>query len=416
MGDYESSMSEASVGEIVDYFAAEHSISSPSHAEGKTTRFADTDLVFYQNETASPSVGSVVALEADEGSVVLAAQSDAILPVLSPKEAASNKNIEVEVRVEAKPEAVVKAVVALEVLSSPGTESPRLSAASPSPVRGTAVDLDSTLDRHSDISLAKSSLSSVPATPVKGVSAQPAPLSLAVPSSASSAPTSFTASPSPATAPVISPAVGTAPVAVSSGPVVATATVPADGSVPTAIQLHIQSIQAEAMLELERLKDRMDVAKKDFQDTKDPVVALLTKEQAAPKAEPVIVSVPVTSVAASPARSTGSAKPTLFLSRPSPKEDSKPVDNNGRIDESEVDWIELYARSHVVQRTGHWIVLQDTSNNQRFFRNQDTGKFQFIKPDEIGDIKEVTSRILTPVVFVDPVTAYRPLHILCSSP
>ncbi|RYH29115.1 hypothetical protein EON65_09665, partial [archaeon] len=151
-----------------------------------------------------------------------------------------------------------------------------------------------------------------------------------------------------------------------------------------ALQLQIASIQAEAVLELQRLKERLDDAKKEHttggqnstiaQPDIEPEVNI---DKVAVIAHEHVVSTTHTDAGAAVRKVVDTYVLETICVEPEDFED-----------EGNVDWIEWYARSHVIQREGPWIVLQDTATKRRFFRNQDTGQFQFEKPIEIDEIKE----------------------------
>eukprot|EP00981_Chlorochromonas_danica_P002915 scaffold598_cov183-Ochromonas_danica.AAC.5 len=166
----------------------------------------------------------------------------------------------------------------------------------------------------------------------------------------------------------------------------------------SAIQAHIQSIQAEAALELQKLQERFKTSKPSIEGSKAVDVNTTTTPPAqkpSPVSEAIDTARSKNSVKSLPSiaedkgdvRSVQQATDDASVNK---KEEGNKAGVAEReiIDEKNVDWIELYARSHVIQRSGHWIVLIDTTTENHFFRNSETGKFQFEKPEEIGEIAE----------------------------
>eukprot|EP01031_Cornospumella_fuschlensis_P028874 gene28874-34849_t len=159
-----------------------------------------------------------------------------------------------------------------------------------------------------------------------------------------------------------------------------------------ALQLQIASIQAEAMLELQRLKERLDDARKEHSSTAHNA----SSEPGAVESNVDIggdsgkAAVMVHEHAVSTTHNDdGAAVRKVVDTYVVETVTIEPADL--QEGEGDIDWVEWYARSHVIHRQGPWIVLQDTATQRRFFRNQDTGQFQFEKPSEIEEIKENAS-------------------------
>lgn len=419
--DMETSMSDASMSEVVDYFATEQlDLLSPP----KTTRFAEKDEVYHvasSSGTSSPmhsvgiAEGRVISPENNDAGAqfVSSNTAEALVPVnqetkeLSVDDISPAPSIVLSARSTTKEVAVPNPIrpeanqVVPDVASVPAPQSTHARDAvvvetnSNQPSAGVHSAAEAVIPAAPHLSLALPSPSAMSATDSERVApveptptANPpvvvstpvvvptvmesAPKTILAPSDAASHPAESTVVKellSPVSTSTSTPAPAQAPVSVTVPLPVPTAATP----VPATVSSHIQNIQAEAQAELQRLKERMEAARSDFRggtpsQSPLPSVASPPISIAADAKE---VTKPSSAV---PAPST-SAKPEMAAVEP--------------VDESTVDWIELYARSHVVQRTGHWIVLQDSDTAGRyFFRNQDTGAFQFKKPEEIGEIRE----------------------------
>jgi hypothetical protein len=159
---------------------------------------------------------------------------------------------------------------------------------------------------------------------------------------------------------------------------------------PPPIRTPLHNIQAEAMLELQKLRDRLDTAKKDFEVTKDAdALVAVGNEKPALSIRASNVAVVAHGHQASTSYADGGLEKAkavdAYVFEQVATGKAKSVD---RADEKDVDWVDLYSRAHVLQRSGPWVCLYDTAHNRMFFRNQDTGMFQFNKPDEIGEIRD----------------------------